>query len=883
MIPPHILTTYAIITLGGWLLLPLVRRVLPHLADQGAGVARIVAVLLTSYLSWLLAYAGAGQMSFSVAAGIIALVGVLAWWRWAGDTLAWILAHWRMLLVLELAGIISYIALLIFRGYTADITTLEKYTNTGIVSSILLQPEVPPRFMWFGGQPLNYYYLGQWTLALLCRVCGVPPTELVIVFTPMLAAICLQSSITLVSTLLPGRSLRWSLLAGFFVLVSGSFTETFYGLANWSAEWQRNFYQSHIPLPIADALKPHGNQFEVPVHALLWGEMHSHVLGIPLLLLLLVLLSNYAGTPPQEDDSVRFMSMGMLPHAPTEQDCTPRIAQPLAWYALCVLATGVSYGVNSWQYPTMLVLVVLVLWWRWLRHRQGSILTPLIGSVAIVPLSLLVILPFLLTFEPFTTATVAGSPLQPLPMPLGTVFVWCPVATSLPQLFLSMGLTLVLAGGASLALVRGTGWYWLLIAGMIGAVSGLYRPIGIVLVPLIAVGIWLCVTDTPQIGFTGLLLALAALIVLGCDYVIIPDYNLSRSNTLFKFYLQAWIVLAYAGIILLATAWARTQVMPWRRRAYAVGLVVLVVSGSIFPVLRGRQWLRYHGDRWWGLQGMAQVETYHPDEAAAIAWLQQQPDSGGVLEAVGSLKHGRDERLYPARISALTGRPTPLGWLSHVSLWYNYQSNPHTQQVFEDINNLMFPESTDVNDLAVLMRLYTIKYIVYGTLERSRWGSDVHHLLQRHTPLLWQSGDVQIYGQPTRLPAYLTWLPASEWSSKEYTTDNQQQPFHWLTKQHGRLNIWSQTRALVHVSFDVLESVEQGSVTLWYDVHHLVNIPVRPHQQQSRTLWLLVDAGQTTIDVQTDIQPHDDDGHNRYLTLAVAQPRIRCVAHCEGE
>ncbi len=858
-----VVAVYALVVAGGWLWLPLAHRLLPHTADRGAGAVRYLVLFLAGYLSWLLALADIGRGAFWGALALVALAGAAGWWRWHTETLAWVRANGRLLLMLEVVGVALYVALLVFRGYTADIADLgDKYMDLAIVNTIVQQPQVPPQHMWFAGHPLNYYYLGHWILALLVVVSGLPSYNLAIVTTPLLAVLCVQCCITLVATAVPaGRGGRWSLVGACLLLFCGSLNVAWYGVANWGDEWQRPFTASHISPPLADALKPRGNQFEMPAVGMLWGELHAHVLGIPVLLVGLALLM--------------------------QRHVQPRAVAGPAWYVLFAVVLGSNAMINSWQYPLLLLVWGAVVGRRWLLDERKRRVGPLLLEMVLVAGgSLLAILPFLLTFEPFST--VADTTFQPLPPPLGRILVWSPVGTTLRGLVLSVGLPLILAGGAAVALLRGGGWRWLGAALLVGLLSALYRPVGVVLVPLVVAGGGLGLRAERGASFGGILLAIAALTLVACDYGMIPDYTHSRSTTIFKFYLLAWVLLSLAAPLLLSALLQRMAPRRWPRILVVGVLVFLLAAGSVYPLLRGRQWIRHHGDRWWGLNALAQIEAYAPDEAAALHWMRQQPGHAPLLEAVGTRKEGPP--LQPARFSALTGRPTPMGWAGYVSLWHNYGQNPQAQQDIRDTLALLseFAETGSGQQLQILMQRYQLEYVVWGTFEQQLWSDAAAATLSHQTPLRWQSGAVRIYGRPRDVPLALAWLPTpgtgpeatDAWSAPERTSDTHQ-PFRWLQGTHGRIALFSERAAVVHLSFQVLHSTGTGTVSLWNGEQQLLQAAVVPHQPLRRVLWLRLPPGVTTLRLQTSVAPAPDTGYNRTITLAVAQPHVTWVSNIE--
>jgi YYY domain-containing protein len=859
-----------VVLLAGWLLLPLAHRLFAATADGGSGAAKALALFLAGYVAWLLAYlGGGGAWCFGVAALLLVVVGVLAWWRSWRDVRAWLRMHWRMVLAVEVVGLLVYAGLLLFRGYTADITTIEKYTNMAIVNSIVLEPQVPPRNAWFGGRPLNYYYFGHWCLAMVSQISGMPSNDLVIFATPLLAALSAQCCITIIATALPAtasmpatgsatargtrRGIGWSLVGIFLLLFAGSLNEALHGLAHWREEWQRTFFESRITPAIVDALAPYGNLFEFPAVSLLWGDFHAHFLGIPLLLVVVALF--------------------------VQRMAAPGGTAAWGWYATVALFLGCSSMTNSWQYPTLLVLWLAVVWWRWLRQRHPPLHLPLAESLLLPVGSLVAVLPFVLTFESFAVVPPTDSPLQPVPLLPGALLVWSPVGTTLAGLLRSIGLPLLVAGVAALALVRGRGWHWVGLALLVGILSSLYRPAGLVLLPCIAAGLWLALATQGGAAMGGLLLMVGSVVLLGCEYVMLPDHSLSRSNTIFKFYIQVWVLLSLAAPMLLAAWSSAVPRSPFlhhlQRGGVALVLVLVLVGGGIFPLLRGRQWLRYHGDQWWGLHGMAQVEAYQPDEAAAIAWLRAQPGSGGVLETIGNSSNGTDQRLRPARFSSLTGRHTPIGWMGHTAQWNNYTTSEHTREIYRNSVALVhgFPRTGNINDVYVLMAVNNLEYVAFGSFEAQQWQEPGRALLAAHLPLRWQSGQVQLFGRPAQFPDPLVWLHPTDWSDAEVSTDGRGTRFHWMLGERGKLSIFSQQRAVVQVRFAPVNSVAAGQVNVWQGEQHLLRLDVVPYQSQPRILWLQVEPGVTTLEVQTDITPLT--GAGRSVTLAIAPLQIR--------
>jgi YYY domain-containing protein len=260
--------------------------------------------------------------------------------------------------------------------------------------------------------------------------------------------------------------------------------------------------------------------------------------------------------------------------------------------------------------------------------------------------------------------------------------------------------------------------------------------------------------------FVLLLISLGALLLIGPEFLYLRDQFGTRINTIFKFYYQAWMVWSLAasyGVVLLAqklrTGW---------NIAFRLGLLLLLVLGLTYPALSildrtgnfrldralaltgtlrasedesARSIARQELDSMWTLDYFDMFERQNPDEAAAIRWLGAAPD-GVVAEAIGGSYSGY------ARVSALTGLPTVLGWPGHESQWRGGNEEQGPRQ--GDIETLY--ATAEWGTARDILARYNIRYVFVGSLERGQPLQE--EKFQSHMRLVFQQGIVAVYEAP---------------------------------------------------------------------------------------------------------------------------------------
>ncbi len=245
------------------------------------------------------------------------------------------------------------------------------------------------------------------------------------------------------------------------------------------------------------------------------------------------------------------------------------------------------------------------------------------------------------------------------------------------------------------------------------------------------------------------LVAIATAIIAGVEVVyIVDDLNSLpwfRMNTVFKFYLQAWLLLALGAGILLSKLWQTdfsdsSWNLPGRRNLVVVLVLVatvLSVLGFSYPVMgtpaRLSQdmestptGLSLDGYAWMNggwLDNATGQRIYFTGDFAAIEWLDVHADPTDVIvEASIGPYRGNG-----SRISSATGLPAVLGWDRH-----QYQQRYPT-----DIGRRMamihaFYNNTDPAAKLDFLRRHRVRWIIVGDVER--WWNTPTNLLPYASP-----------------------------------------------------------------------------------------------------------------------------------------------------
>ncbi len=218
------------------------------------------------------------------------------------------------------------------------------------------------------------------------------------------------------------------------------------------------------------------------------------------------------------------------------------------------------------------------------------------------------------------------------------------------------------------------------------------------------------INHSPVITFALLTLLTALLLTFSVEFVYLRDTFGTRMNTVFKFYFQAWVLLA------LVASFSVVYLARFAGRALRWGgltlIALLTVAGLFYPVFATvTRAERFQTEP--TLDGTAYLARQNPGDVAAAAWLRENvPGVATVLEAHGG------SYTYAGRISAQTGLPTLLGWEGHELQW---RGDTTVQDLRKPILERIYGSATGA-ELQGLLNRWQIDYVLVGGQEQQTYG-----------------------------------------------------------------------------------------------------------------------------------------------------------------
>ena len=709
---------------------PWARLAFGRLTSRGLALAAPVGFFLFHYVAWLGLFTGwfrNGQAYAWAALGVFAAAtAALAWATRADLRELW---PRRRLWVWGVAALlVAYGVGVGMRWLNPEIAGTEKPMDLALLSATMRSTEFPPLDPWFSGETINYYYLGYSMGGALAHLAGASPAVAFNTYLATLLALLVVGVGSVAYDLAamlgagPRRALRAALgsvivgvVAGNLAIARAVVTEEFRGQTGF---WQGIGWNASRLIerqPVDGVADKTINEF--PAFSFILGDLHPHVMALPF--------------------TVVAAGLALQGIAAWWRPGAVRGWTPWGGSLLAGLLVGGLYGLNAWDLPTYVVLVIgaAVLahlvgpgaraWGRLLAHIA---LVVAAAAVAWLPYSL--------------NVTLLSEGLGVVPTRT--------LALHFLQMFGLLGLLAV--GGLAALLTDGTRStrIWLGVSLLVAALTVVVTGGEIVGVLLVVLALATAVMSRRQAApgpFALSVLAAAAFgLMLVVEMVHVDDFfgpPYVRMNTVFKVHYQAWALLAIAAGPALLVTWRKLSDAAgpgWAvvRAGYASVVAVLLVLALSYSAVALRD-KAADSEVTGTIDGLAQAERLHSDDLAAARWLARNADDAAiVLEAPGT------PYSEMSRIATWSGVPTVIGWTQHEQLWRG--SIPEIGIRADDVDRIY--STTDAAEALRLMRRYDVTHVVFGRIERARYDPTAASRLRAYLEPVAQFGGTTVFAVP---------------------------------------------------------------------------------------------------------------------------------------
>ena len=785
---------YLFIFILGLAVYPLTRLTMPGLADKGYPLSRGLGLVLFGYLVWAAGSVNipATRLTVAIVFGMILLMGILLAYYQRTE----LRAEWQnkrnYFLMVEGLFLAFFVLDLIIRIGNPDLWHPAKggerpmdfsYFNAVIKSTVF-----PPYDPWFAGGYINYYYYGFVLVGTPVKLLGIVPSIAYNFILPTLFAIVGVCAFSLGWNLVQGRrsnvedrepsTFNLGLVSGLAVSALtillgnlGTLQLVYHKLQELGAmgtfSWDpaipifqrwtwaiQGFLMSlrgaFLPVGPGDwywnpsrVLPPlGGNEItEFPLFTFIYSDLHAHMIAIPLALL-----------------AVSWALAVVMGRA--------QWRNPLA-AALSLLVGGLIIGVfypaNLSDTYTYLLLGIIAVGYAVFRYAEPSSPVKRIAFALGAMIVLFILARYL--YGPYRAwYSQAYSALDAWKGPFTPI--WSYLTHWLVFLFIVVSWmaweTREWMASTPVSALRKLKPFALLIEGALVVfalalfvLQYIGTSVGWIALPItVWAGVLLLrpgLSDAKR--FALFLIGTAVLITIVVEVVVVSG-DIGRQNTIFKFYMQAWLMLAIAaGAAFTWTLPAFFKWLPGWRVFWQTAMILLISGAALFTVSGTAGKIR---DRWIveaprTLDSMTFMEYAHYDDFGqrldlsedyhAIRWMQDNvPGSPVIVEA------NCPEYRWCTRFTVYTGLPGVVGWNWHQRQQRVYASTWVEGRVFE-IGD--FYNGIDEDAARRFLDTYDVRYIVVGQLERAAYTPEGIAKFEEFDGDLWQQvyedGNTAIY------------------------------------------------------------------------------------------------------------------------------------------
>ena len=791
-------TTYIIvwwftIFVLGLICFPITSLLFKRFFDKGYIFAKIIGIILTSYIVWLtgsLHILPFNRLPLMIIVLGVALANMIILTQAnknhpEGTKYPWLIFIFEEVVFLVALSFWSYV-----RATEPSIRGLEKFMDYGFVNSILRSNFFPPLDMWLtkspdytGGYFINYYYYGHYINAFLTKLSGIDSTITYNLMIATLFAFTFSLSFSLGGNLINFflRNLKKpdkesSYFLGIFTVIAGllaAFIVTFGGNLHTIYVFTSG-YPNEKPQPVWELSVgyhpdrywyPNATRFipftihEFPIYSFVVADLHGHVSDIPMVFLLLAILLHVTTSKSNDELNGKNKNKGEIQDVKnntsgviSEFENHTSISLPII--ILLGLLTAIMYMTNAWDGLIYLILSALVIFYKNLRriayNPQISVFKACYKTFSallfLIFFFLVFGLPFFLSFIPFASS----------------IGVLCAPKALIGKSVL--GKILFEEGKCQksdfymLALLWGffyinvIGFITMIIIPKIKSITNSIQkpPQTKALNSFRQNRLITILRDMNEIDvFVSILIFISTLLLVFPEFFYLKDIYPAhyRANTMFKLGYQAFMMLGICSAYIVIRL---KNEFPGRFKDisyvfYRSIFILAFTLVAIYPYFAINSY--YNGlRRYEGLYGLNWLLTQYPDDYKAIIWLRQNIKCTDVLGQQCNnqpviVEANGDSYTDYGRVSAYTGLPTIVGWPVHEWLWRGSYDEagrriPEVAKVYE---------SKDEKETMAIIKKYNVEYIFLGSLEREKYKNIDDDELEKMGKVVFQSGNTKVY------------------------------------------------------------------------------------------------------------------------------------------
>jgi YYY domain-containing protein len=772
------------LALAGFVGLPYVWLAAQTLSDRGFGLARPIGLLLVTWVVWWLA--SLRLMAFTrgaiavaallVAAGAVAITVT----RWTELT-RWLAARWRLLLVEEAVFWALFTVVLLVRWSNSDLwhPTLggEKPMDFAYLNAVLKSTHFPPFDPWFAGGQMNYYYFGFLLVGVLIKATSISPAVAYNLAIPTLVAFLAAAVFSATHALADVGSARAgrrpalvALFGALFVTVLGNLGELrvlFQAVTrSVPAEW---WWYWNASRAIQHPASEPGPITEFPSFTYLYADLHAHAIALPYTACALTLAFAFV----RDGRHGGGRKTGILQ------------------YGLIALVVGALWPLNTWDFPTYAGIALVAFSFAELRrsrHGTTAALGRLVARTSMfVALAYLLFLPFhrrnsdvfegvalwhgsrtrlgdyLTIHGLFLFAIVSGIVVDLCTARDANALVRTArlALRSWERLgrFLALRRALVKPSLAYRVAARAVAVAFAL--AIVLALGGQGVPALVVALGTMAVLALVrrndrAAADERALRQMAIVLFLVGLaLTLSVEFLVAKNIDVGRTNTVFKTYLQVWVLWGVAAAVLVTWVYEQLPRLPRAWRAlWRLAFVCLLGAATLYPILATRAKIDDRFDPSGGrtLDGTAfMTRAVLHDQGRDIPLVYDREAIRWVLETLDGSPVFAEVNTFPIlygwgnRYAMFTGNPDVVGWDYHE----RQQRPPQGMLVTKRIEDVQAAyRTTDARLAYSIFRRYGVRYFAVGPLERayfpqgqSKWRSGQGSLWN----LVYENPGVRIY------------------------------------------------------------------------------------------------------------------------------------------